>query len=96
MKNISLLSEKFQLLEVKFSIYLKRRVFVMWLPKDTNALLADNEDSDAQADLIIRCTHLSECTFSHVMALFDCYYNRQQPSCTTKSADWCMYLPKLL
>ena len=29
MKNISFLSENFQFLEVKFSIYLNRRVFVM-------------------------------------------------------------------
>ena len=29
MKNISFLSEYFQFLEVKFSIYLNRRVFVM-------------------------------------------------------------------
>ena len=28
-KNISLLSENFQFLDVKFSIYLNRRVFVM-------------------------------------------------------------------
>ena len=31
MKNISFLSENFQFLEVKFSIYLKRHVFVMYL-----------------------------------------------------------------
>ena len=30
MKNISFLSENFQFLEVKFSIYLNRRVFVMF------------------------------------------------------------------
>ena len=29
MKNISFLSENFQFLEVKFSLYLNRRVFVM-------------------------------------------------------------------
>ena len=29
MKNISFLSEKYQFLEMKFSIYLNRRVFVM-------------------------------------------------------------------
>ena len=33
MKNISLLSENFQFLEVKFSMYLNRRVFLMWLIK---------------------------------------------------------------
>ena len=31
MKNISFLSGNFQFLEVKFSVYLKRRVFVMYV-----------------------------------------------------------------
>ena len=32
MKNITFLSENFQFLEVKFSVYLNRRVFVMsWI-----------------------------------------------------------------
>ena len=30
MKHISFLSENFQFLEAKFSVYLNRRVFVMW------------------------------------------------------------------
>ena len=38
---------------VKFSIYLNRRVFVMW---------------DAQADLSLRCVHMSEGSFSHTAA----------------------------
>ena len=33
MKNISFLSEKFQFLEVKFSKYSNRRVFVMYFVK---------------------------------------------------------------
>ena len=44
MKNISVLSENFSVLKVKFSIYiLNRRVFIMvWHVRDVHA---DNEDS---------------------------------------------------
>ena len=35
MKNISFLSENFQFLEVKFSVYLNRRVFIMFLHENT-------------------------------------------------------------
>ena len=42
MKNISFLSENFQFLEVKFSIYFNRQVFVMnlriWLSQNLGAL----------------------------------------------------------
>ena len=42
MKNIRVfLYENFQFLEVKFSIYLNRRVFVMY--KDTNAAVEQNK-----------------------------------------------------
>ena len=38
-KNISFLSEKFQFLVVKFSMYLKRRVFVMNQPEHPRSLI---------------------------------------------------------
>ena len=41
MKNISFLSENFPFLEVKFSIYLNRRVFVMDL---LILIMTDNND----------------------------------------------------
>ena len=46
MKNIGVfLSENFQFLETKFSMYLNRRVFVMfWTAKDAKFLQRDNED----------------------------------------------------
>ena len=50
MKNIKVLSENFQLLVVKFSIYLNRRVFVM---------------RSAQADLNLSWVHISDGTLSH-------------------------------
>ena len=38
MKNISFLSENFQFLEVKFSVYLNRRVFVMSIITSSQAI----------------------------------------------------------
>ena len=35
---------------------------------------ADNEDSGAQADLILRRAHMSEGTFSHVVAQLFCFF----------------------
>ena len=60
-KYLSFLSENFKFLEIKFSIYLNRRVFVM-IQK------APSEDSDqtaknAQADLNLRWASTSEGTF---------------------------------
>ena len=58
------LSENFQFLEVKFSIYLNRRVFVMgafWIARDAQFPNADNE-----VDLSLRGAHLSRRTFSHI------------------------------
>ena len=58
MKNISVfLSEKFQFLEIKFSIYLNRRVFVM-----------EDSNQTAQADLNLRWPHMFLGTFSDVEA----------------------------
>ena len=67
MKNIRVLSENFQFLEVKFSIYLYRRVFVMLAVYNKEL----NEDliANAKAGLTLRQAHLSEGTFSDVAAL---------------------------
>ena len=66
MKNIrGFLSEKFQFLEMKFSVYLNRRVFVMILVSEPQHENAPNEDSNwsahphgivfAQSDQSRRC-----------------------------------------
>ena len=60
MENIRFLSENFQLLVAKFSIYLNRRVFVMY-DKTSKLTFAPSEDSDQHglpSSLIsLRCPH---------------------------------------
>ena len=73
MKNIRVfLTENFQFLEVKFSIYLNRRVFVMVrkfkVAKDVKFRPAENECTDAQSDLIFLWAHTLEGTFSQIFS----------------------------
>ena len=47
------LSENFQFLEVKFSIYLNRRVYVMWRKKECNYILCKKKKSPALPSLFL-------------------------------------------
>ena len=58
---------------MKFSIYLNRHIFVMYrIARSAKVPHVDNKDSnqpaDAQACLSICYRHMSESTFSHVVA----------------------------
>ena len=69
MKNIRVfLSENFQFLMVKFSIYLNRRVFVMLYLTIRNS---HSKDSD-QADLNLCWARMSEVTFPDFAVYFLC------------------------
>ena len=69
------LSENFQFLEVKCSIYLNRRVFVLtfWISENANFLHVDYEDTDQTADAQ---TDLSLC-WAH-MAEGSCHYEKKK------------------
>ena len=51
MKNISLLSENFKILEVKFSIFLNRRIFVMYGEQPSNSAERKGVEPNYEAQL---------------------------------------------
>ena len=54
------LSENFQFLEVKFSIYLKRHVFVIWITHSQLKLYMDNTFTQSAEGLCCRLTESSD------------------------------------
>ena len=46
-----------------------------WVAKDPSFLLADSEDSDAQADLSVRWAHMPFCWFYHEVGGFFWVFN---------------------